>query len=692
MSGAAYTRDLEVVHRLRPEPMTEAEIAAQAGIEDLDFEIFRHKMEMVAQEGKETTMKLGASTGMRWGDVAFGIYTAQGDLAVVATGIWFHAVLGQIPVKYIVKHWIENPTVRVREGDSFFWNDPFIGGVHAADMGLAVPVFHDGKIVCFVGAIVHTGECGMTEPGGMCAGSHSKYDEGLKVPPMKIGQDYQLRDDILNMFAAMVRDPRTLILDVKARLAASRIAQRRILEVIEQKGEAFFIGSLRKVLSVTAVAARKKLRTVHDGTFRIPRFLDTVGGDAALTKVDVTLVKKDDHLTLILDNASAMLPNNPMNTFFQGAVSMLSHMCGWFFYDLPANNGLLDAIDWEVQKNSIVYAEGDAPTSLAPLTQTAVAHGIFHTMGKMIYHVDPLRAVAGWQNGFGVAMFGGVNQWGEPVADVTPEMNATGCGARIDMDGVDCAGSYFATMSDCSDVETTESDKPFLYLFRNYFSGSYGHGKYRGGSGVGYALMVHHVPWVVMGGLGFGSKFPSTLGFFGGYAVPPLFTQVVHGSNVKALLAASDTRLSNGASGIYSAENPEEGQRIFSHISMSFQPVMNGDTYYLVSGGGAGYGDALERDPEAVIRDLRAGLTTAHAAENVYRVAYDPETLRLDIERTAGLRAEARAERLRRGRPYSEFVKGWSQLRPPDGILQFYGTYPHPRDGAAAAQLAGASA
>jgi acetone carboxylase alpha subunit len=204
--------------------------------------------------------------------------------------------------------------------------------------------------------------------------------------------------------------------------------------------------------------------------------------------------------------------------------------------------------------------------------------------------------------------------------------------------------------------------------------------------------MIHHVPWVAMGGMGFGSKFPSTLGLFGGYAVPPLFTQIVHGSNVRALLEASDSRLPHGAAGIYSPQNPEEGSRTFHHISMAFQPLMNGDTYYLVSGGGAGYGDALERDPEAVIRDLKAGLTTAHAAENVYLVAYDPETFRLDPERTAELRAEARRGRLTRGKPYAAFVEEWSQLRPPDALLQYYGTYPNPRDGLAAGQLAGASA
>jgi hypothetical protein len=110
----------------------------------------------------------------------------------------------------IVKHWIEDPSVGVREGDSVCFNDPFYGVLHGADMGLCVPVFHGNKLVCFTGAVVHTGEAGGKEPGGLITTSESKYDEGLLVPPVKIGENFALREDILEMFAAMTRDPRTL--------------------------------------------------------------------------------------------------------------------------------------------------------------------------------------------------------------------------------------------------------------------------------------------------------------------------------------------------------------------------------------------------------------------------------------------------------------------------------------------------
>ncbi|UCF93553.1 MAG: hydantoinase B/oxoprolinase family protein [Desulfobacterales bacterium] len=681
MNGMAYGRDMEVVQRLKPEPMTAEESAAQEKIDAVEFEIFSHKMNMIAQEGKETTMKLGASSGMRWGDVAFGIYTAQGDLAVVATGIWFHAVLGQIPVKYIVKHWLNEPSVGVKDGDSFFWNDPFYGGVHGADMGLVAPVFHKGKLVCFVGAIVHTGECGGTDPGGMSNNARSKYDEGLLVPPLKVGENYALKEDILNMFGAMTRDPRTMILDIKARLAASRIAQRRILELIDQKGLEFFIGALRRILIVTAEAARKKVRLLNDGTFRQPRFMDTVGANDRLVKVNVTLKKKGDKITLNFEDTTPMIPDKPINTFFQGIIGLcMVYFCGWFFHDLPANNGLLEILDWEFPDNAIVNAKGDAPTSLSPFTQCIFAHGMFLAGARMTYNLDPSRAVAAWFQGFGVPIFGGMNQWGEPIADITPEINATGAGARPDIDGVNGAGSWFATMSDCSDVETTELDRPFLYTYRNYFQNSYGHGKYRGGLGVGFGLMVHHVPWVALGSFGFGSKFPATMGIFGGYAVPPVFVQVVRGSNFKALLSEGRSNLVN-LDEMYAPGNPEQGHRELHHISLTIQPYMNGDTFYVPVGGGAGYGDPLERDPAMVIADLREQRTNAWAARNIYHVAYDQKTLRLDSEKTEVLREEARAKRKERAKPYEEFEAEWRQLRPPEEVLQHYGTYPHPSEG-----------
>ena len=105
--------DYEVRSRFHPEPLTAEE---QKGMKDIDptvAGIFGHKLLTIALEGNEMIMKLGASTGSRWGDTAMAIYTASGDNATCATGLYFHAVLGTLSVKYIVKHWLNNPSVLV---------------------------------------------------------------------------------------------------------------------------------------------------------------------------------------------------------------------------------------------------------------------------------------------------------------------------------------------------------------------------------------------------------------------------------------------------------------------------------------------------------------------------------------------------------------------------------------------------
>lgn len=680
MMTTKYGRDHEVVGRLRPEPVTAREDAAMAGVDDLDFEIFQHKMHMVALEGKETTMKLGASTAMRWGDVAFGIYTAQGDLAVCATGIYHHAVLSQIPVKYLVKHLMNDPSVGLKDGDSFFYNDPFYGGVHNADMGLCVPVIVDGELLCFIGAAVHTGEAGGSEPGGMVNGARSRYDEGLLVPPIKIGENHTLKEDLLGMLATMTRDPRTMLLDIKARLAAARIAERRVRAYAEEMGADFFVGALRKVLVKTGEAARKKVASLNDGIYRQPRFMDTTGPETQLLKINLTVEKKGDRITLILDGSSPMLPDRPVNSYFQGILGLaMVYFCGWFFHDLPANNGLLEAIDWRFPDDSFVNAKGDAPVSYAPATQVAFTQGMFMAGAKMTYATDSSRAVGAWYSGFAVTVFAGQNQWGEPMADITPEINATGAGGRPGMDGVDVAGAFFATMSDCGDVESTEADRPFLYLFRNFFNNSYGHGKFRGGCGVGFGLKVHGVPWVALGSMGFGAHFPATLGIFGGRAAPPAFVQVVRGSNMTQLMASSDPRLPNTMAALYDETAAvESGDRQYLNLAHAPTAYNEGDTYYVPITGGAGYGDPLQREPEAVLRDLRAGRVSAEAARAIYKVVFDAQTLRLDAVRTDAARAEARRERLSRAKPYAAFVREWDSQRPPSGILRYYGAWPDP--------------
>jgi len=110
------------------------------------------------------------------------------------------------------------------------------------------------------------------------------------------------------------------------------------------------------------------------------------------------------------------------------------------------------------------------------------------------------------------------------------------------------------------------------------------------------------------------------------------------------------------------------------HTGLQFEPAQPGELYIQTQSGGGGYGDVLERDAELVMKDLREELISEWVARNVYRVAFDIETLLVDVEETRRLRDDERQARIRRGRPFAEFEKAWTQAVPPAG-LPFYGCW-----------------
>jgi acetophenone carboxylase len=119
-----------------------------------------------------------------------------------------------------------------------------------------------------------------------------------------------------------------------------------------------------------------------------------------------------------------------------------------------------------------------------------------------------------------------------------------------------------------------------------------------------------------------------------------------------------------------------KGKYIFTYNNLPTMVLKRGSIAITASGGGAGYGDVLERDPELVVKDLKEGFITSWVAENIYHVAYDPETLTVDKEKTAELRQKERELRLQKGKSYEEFMQEWLQKKPPEDCLITYGSWP----------------
>ena len=672
--------DYEISKRLHPEPPTDEELEFMKDIEPTSAGIFLHKLHTIASEGNETLVKLGASTGCRWGDTACAIYTRSGDSAVCASGLYFHSVLGSTDIKYIMKYWLNDPSVGVKPGDAFFCNSPYIRGTHPPDMGIYAPIFYKGKLICWIGAVVHTGECGACEPGGMPTGSRSMYDEGLQVPALKIAENYRLKEDVINYFNHMVRDPRAMTLDIKARMACLRVVEKRLTPVIEKYSPEYTVGILRYVIKLTGEATRMRISTWNDGKYSFVQFIDAVGVLHRLTKVAVTLEKKGDHLYFDYDGTSPEVMDRVANSPGTGVIGVNTvYLLGHLFYDLPHNSGILEPMSFKMPDGTIVNASRESPKAGCAYVHEAGSLAVQYVLQNLVYAASPERTECAGNRGFDTLSYGGVNQYGESFADAGAEMNGIGFGARSYKDGVDVAGAYFAPMtSEPGEVESLESHLPFLYLYRGFHQDSCGHGKYRGGVGMDYAVKIHAVPSAALGTWGFGSKITLAQGLFGGYGVPALPFLAISKSNMDDMLRNTDANIPNSARMLYH-EQAIKGHYNLRGYPCVAEPTREGDLVAGGTGGGGGYGDPIERDPSKVMKDLETGTISHWAAKNVYKVVYDEKRLAVDEEKTKALREQERKDRKTRGKKFAQFEKEWLKKKPSDETLEFYGSWPTPK-------------
>jgi len=187
--------------------------------------------------------------------------------------------------------------------------------------------------------------------------------------------------------------------------------------------------------------------------------------------------------------------------------------------------------------------------------------------------------------------------------------------------------------------------------------------------------MIHKVPALVSLCMGNGSKVPLGQPLFGGYASAPIPGISVRKSDLLKQMKEGNPNLSMDSRDIL-ANKTIHGDWLFELIARTPKVYEEGDLLFGFSGGGPGYGDPLERAPEAVLDDVRKKIISDWTAQNIYRVACDPARGKLDAEKTKSQRGEERRSRLARGKSFDDFHKEWNKKKPPEDILQFYGRWP----------------
>ncbi len=664
---------------LKPSTPSQEELDLAQQIDAATFEIGFQRTNDILDEGMDVFVRSCRCAMGIAGDSLVGIMTADGDLVNGSCGTYLHAVIPPLVIKYI----LANYGSEVRDGDLWFANDAVYGGVHNPDQMVCMPVFYEGRLIAWTAALVHTTETGATEPGGMPVSATSRFEEGMNLPPMRIGRNFRLDEDAVSMFVAFgIRAPAMIAVDLKARCTTADRVRTRLIELCDREGPDYLRGLFRRMLQVAEAGARELIEQWPDGKYRCVTFADAVGLKQGLVRsCYMTLEKTGERMLVDLSQTGPETPS-PYNAHAQAAIAHFSnYIYEYLFHALPISNGTFAPIDFKFGERTCLSPDPLAATSCSVMISTGVMSSVHNTCAKAMFST-PLWRQAGAALGYGgnALVLAGLNQWGAPFADMLAySINTEGQGGRPTEDGMDAFGFPWCVFGRAPNTETVENEFPLLVPLSNHWKDSCGHGKYRGGVGTAQLWVAHHVPAVYMMAIADNSKLQTPQPLFGGYAPCTVPGIGIRSANVKELMASGDERLDLDLHSLLE-DKPIEGKYEVEFQGRSVRPYANGDVTTIgFSCGGTGYGDVIERDPKAVEADLLKDVITAETARRIYKVAWDAAARRVDFDETARLRAEELKARKQRGRPYAEFEAQWLEQKPRDEILTYYGSWPDAR-------------
>ncbi len=661
---------------LKPSPPSQRELELAAQIDSATFEIGFQRTNDILDEGMDVFQRSCRCAMGVAGDSLVAIMTAAGDIVNGSCGTYLHAVIPPLIIKYILATYASE----IRDGDLWFANDAVYGGVHNPDQMVCMPVYYEGKLVAWTAALVHTTETGAIEPGGMPVSATTRFEEGMNIPPMRIGTNFRLNEDVVSMFVAFgIRAPSMIAVDLKARCTTADRVRTRLLELCEREGVDYMTGLFRKMLQEAEAGARDIIEQWPDGKYRCVTFSDAVGLKQGLVRsCYMTIEKTGDRMLVDLSETGPETPS-PYNAHPQAAIAHFSnYIYEYLFHALPISNGTFAGIDFKFGHNTCLSPDARAATSCSVMISTGVMSAVHNAVAKAMFSTGLWKqAGASMGNGGNALVLAGQNQWGAHFADMLAySINTEGQGARPTEDGMDAFGFPWCVFGRAPNTETVENEFPLLVPLSNHWKDSCGHGKYRGGVGTAQMWVAHHVPALYMMAIADNTKLQTPQPLFGGYAPCTVPGIGIRNSNVKQLMSEGDESLNLDVQELLT-RRAIGGDYEVEFQGRSVRPYNNGDVAtFAFSCGGTGYGDVLDRDPKAVEVDLLKGVLSEQAAEFVYKVVWDAGMRRVDLEATAALRAKELVARKQRGKRYEDFEPEWLKQKPREDILTYYGSWP----------------
>lgn len=587
-------------------------------IDPITYEVLRFSLWSLNEDHGTTIAKLSGSPIVLYtNDFNPVIITARGEIVFFGPYVqWFGGMMDMV-AKYLMEHYRENPGIR--SGDMFLTNDPWIGTTHQQDVAVMCPVFWKDELLCWVGNIAHQYDVGGTVPGSFCPNADDIFDEPVPLAPVKIVEGDELRQDVEELYVRHGRQPEILRIDLHAQIAGNTSAKNRILELAERYGPEIVAGAMEEIIDSGERAFAAKLRQIPDGRWRESGYLEAAKeGDRQVYRIEMALEKSGETLRFSCDGTApqAGILNTSYAAWRGGISTVLAATVA--SDQIYAVGGALRRCEFIPTPGTISCATYPAAVSCGGTIggYTAILLGN-NCVGKMLDCAPSLREYLVCNEAcsqFSLVAISGRDQRGEPFGTAILDAMIGGLGAFSFRDGVDTGGLYFIPRGRAGNVEENEHHFPILYLYRRELPDSGGAGRFRGGNGGEMSFIPHGTDEIMQTTATSGCSVPTGLGLAGGHPACTNDYVMVRDADIVAKLA----------SGLVPTR-PEDldgrSERLPSKLSGTMQRA--DDVYITHWTAGAGYGDPLTRDPEAVAGDLLDGNVSSSTAREVYGVVVD---------------------------------------------------------------------
>ncbi|WP_208027011.1 hydantoinase B/oxoprolinase family protein [Rhabdothermincola sediminis] len=545
------------------------------------------------------------------------ILDAQGRLAALSVGIPQFMLTSTLPVRFALE--FLGPE-EFREGDVFVANDPYHGGGHLPDYNVFAPVFTadpsapGGRRMVLIASIqCHHGDTGGAVPGGYNVTANDLWGEGVRWPVLKVVDQGRERRDVLYALAANNRLPDYLG-DIRAQIGAAQLATARLGELLDRWGAPTVEQSVDYMIDYAAKRFREEVRAWPDGIYEADTYVDhdPLGHPDVHLHVKVTV--SGERLTIDFTGSDDRQQLQAWSTFGNTRGYTVGQIAAMMDPEIPKNEGFFDSIELVVPQGCVLNPHPGKPVS-------AGTHHPGAEVGEVIalamQHVLPDKAVPQvYKTGIPTVITGIDPRTGQPFTDHSAEVYAGWCNAAKGMDAWGCQAAAFGNLWKAT-AEINESLYPHIQWGRDYRTDSGGPGQWRGLCGSHYVKEVRVdakvYTYVV------GMKYPMP-GIAGGKPGAPNKLTIRWGS-----------------------DDPFVVEHTAEWVPMSAGQKINYDY-----GGGGGWGDPLERDPQAVLDDVLDEYVSVEGAARDYGVVLRGSlaelTLEVDETATAELRAARRVE------------------------------------------------